>query len=97
MLPQRKRTRLEGFDYSSDRLYFITCCVKHMRHCFGQVVDGRMRLNDYGVIADAQWLWLAEQYPYVKLHAHIIMHSMPGQIICTGFSRLIRSGRDLQR
>ena len=73
MLPQRKPTRLAGFDYSSDRLYFITCCVKHMRHCFGQVVDGRMRLNDYGVIADTQWLWLAEQYPYVRLHAHIIM------------------------
>ena len=73
MLPQRKRTRLAGFDYSSDRLYFITCCVKHMRHCFGQVVDGRMQLNDYGAIADAQWLWLAEQYSYVKLHAHIVM------------------------
>ena len=73
MLPQRKPTRLAGFDYSADRLYFITCCVKHMRHCFGEVINGAMRLNDYGVIADTQWLWLAEQYPYVRLHAHIIM------------------------
>ena len=73
MLPQRKPTRLAGFDYSADRLYFVTCCVKHMRHCFGEVINGAMRLNNYGVIADTQWLWLAEQYPYVKLHAHIIM------------------------
>ncbi len=73
MLPQRKRTRLEGFDYSSDRLYFITCCVRHMRPCFGKVIDGMMQLNRYGVIADQQWLWLAERYPYVRLHEYIIM------------------------
>ena len=73
MLPQRKRTRLEGFDYSSARLYFVTCCVKRMRHCFGEVIGSQMQLNIYGAIADEQWLWLAEQYPYVKLHAHIIM------------------------
>lgn len=64
MLPQRKRVRLEGFDYSSDRLYFITCCVKQMRHCFGEVIGGLMQLNRYGVIANNQWHWLAEQYPY---------------------------------
>ena len=73
MLPQRKRTRLEGFNYRSDRLYFITCCVKHMRHCFGEVVGDQMQLNTYGLIADAQWCWLADQYPYVQLYAHIIM------------------------
>ena len=73
MLPQRKRVRLAGFDYSSDRLYSITCCVKHMQHCFGEVIDGLMQLNHYGVIAYKQWLWLAEQYPYVILHEHIIM------------------------
>ena len=44
-----------------------------MRHCFGEVINGAMRLNNYGVIADTQWLWLAEQYPYVILHAHIVM------------------------
>jgi len=32
-----------------------------------------MHLNGYGKIANQQWLWLEEQYPYVILHSFIIM------------------------
>ena len=99
MLPQRKRVRLAGFDYASDRLYFITCCVKHMQHCFGAVIDGLMQLNHYGVIAYQQWLWLAEQYPYVILHEHIIMPNHMHGIIeidsgMVGIKGGVRAGRD---
>ena len=99
MLPQRKRVRLEGFDYCSDRLYFITCCVKHMRHCFGEVINGLMQLNHFGMIADTQWHWLAEQYPYVKLHAHIIMPNHMHGILEIDSERVgsaggVRGGRD---
>ena len=99
MLPQRKRVRLAGFDYSSDRLYFITCCVKHMQHCFGEVTDGLMQLNHYGVIAYQQWLWLAEQYPYVILHEHIIMPNHMHGILEIDSRRVgieggVRAGRD---
>lgn len=89
MLPQRKPTRLAGFDYRSDRLYFITCCVKHLRHCFGEVIDGTMRLNDYGLIADQQWLWLAEQYSY----DHIIRDARGYKIFRPIFRIIRRSGR----
>lgn len=37
-MKRRKRNRMQGFDYFSDRLYFITNCVKNNRCCFGQVV-----------------------------------------------------------
>ncbi|MFN3942340.1 MAG: transposase [Flavobacterium sp.] len=37
-MKRRKRNRMQGFDYSSNRLYFITNCVKNNRCCFGQVV-----------------------------------------------------------
>ena len=32
-----------------------------------------MHLNTFGKIAETQWIWLARQYSYVKLHAFIIM------------------------
>lgn len=35
--------------------------------------EARMILNEHGKIADRQWYWLAEQYPYVVLHEFIIM------------------------
>jgi putative transposase len=35
--------------------------------------EPRMILNDYGKIADQQWYWLAEQYPYIILHEFIVM------------------------
>lgn len=73
MLPKRKPTRLKGFDYSSDRFYFVTICVQDMRCQLGHVSDGQMHLNEYGQIAQRQWLWLAEQYPYVDLYEFVIM------------------------
>jgi len=73
MLPQRKPNRLQGFDYSSDKLYFVTVCVDKMVCSFGHVSKGEMHLNEYGKIADRQWHWLAEQYKYVALHAFVVM------------------------
>ncbi|WP_348825220.1 hypothetical protein [Flavobacterium aestuarii] len=36
---KRKRNRMQGFDYSSDNLYFVTICVKDRVCCLGVVVD----------------------------------------------------------
>jgi putative transposase len=35
--------------------------------------EPQMILNGYGEIAEKQWYWLAEQYPYVVLHEFIAM------------------------
>ena len=37
------------------------------------VREPQMILNGYGEIAEKQWYWLAEQYPYVVLHEFIAM------------------------
>ena len=40
--------RLPGYDYSQPGGYFITI-VTHNRQClFGEIVNGEMRLNEYG-------------------------------------------------
>lgn len=47
----RKLNRLNGFDYSSNAIYFITICV-HNRICsFGNIVNCEMINNDVGKIA----------------------------------------------
>jgi putative transposase len=84
-------TRLKGFDYSNDNLYFVTTLVKKKLCCFGKIVPTsrdssrqsvdqdhpfpkfQMILNDFGKIVESQWLWLAEQYPYVVLHEFVVM------------------------
>ncbi len=44
----RTSIRFKGYDYSSNGLYFVTsCCVKN-NHFFGEVVEGKMRLNSIG-------------------------------------------------
>src|SRR5665213_2005969 len=35
--------------------------------------EPQMILNEYGKIAEQQWYWLAEQYPYVVLHEFTVM------------------------
>ena len=87
-MKQRKTIRLSGYDYSTDNLYFITSCVQNRICCFGEIHNatdpvlgtGRdpspgqiMILNNYGEIAEKQWYWLSEQYPYVILHAFVVM------------------------
>jgi putative transposase len=90
MLHHRKQNRMRGFDYTYDRLYFITTCVKDRACVFGDIfpidklasiesiyfpysVTHQMVLNPCGTIAAQQWYWLEQQYPYVHLHAFIVM------------------------
>jgi len=72
-LPQRKRNRMLGFDYSTEAIYFITSNCKDRLHHFGEVENGEMILNKFGEIAKNQIEWLATQYPYLIIHNSIIM------------------------
>ena len=104
MMKQRKPNRLPGYDYSQDNLYFVTSCVHDMICCLGNVVgtgrdlslqEPQMMLNEYGEIADQQWYWLAEQYPYIVLHEFIVMPNHIHGIIEINRNAIVRTGRDL--
>jgi putative transposase len=72
-MPNRKLTRLTGFDYSLSRYYFITICVKGHIHSFGAVENGAIRLSENGIIAQKQLIWLKDQFPYIELISYIVM------------------------
>ncbi|WP_241694097.1 hypothetical protein [Capnocytophaga canis] len=48
---KRRSIRLKGYDYSREGLYFITICCQNREHYFGEIVDGKMQLNEIGKIA----------------------------------------------
>jgi REP element-mobilizing transposase RayT len=70
---RRKPNRLKGFDYSSPNQYFVTINTKNKVEHFGLIKDKEMVLNELGQIVFQQWKWLEERYPYVKLHAFVVM------------------------
>jgi len=58
-----------------------------------------MTPNNYAQIAEKQWHWLGEQYPYVVLHAFVVMPNHIHGIIEINRSHMIDcnvgTGRDL--
>jgi len=73
MHPQRKDIRLKGYDYGKPGMYFITLCCAGRKHLFGEIENGRMILNDYGTVANDEWLKICKIRENVKLHEYVIM------------------------
>ena len=76
-------TRLKGWDYGRNAVYFITVCTKNRHHFFGEIIDGIMNLSEIGDIVEFEWLktfylrpdmnlWLGE-YIIMPNHFHAII------------------------
>lgn len=69
----RRSIRLPQYDYAKSGVYFVTICT-HERECvLGDVVDGVMVLNDWGIIADEFWDEVSAHFHGVAIDAHVIM------------------------
>ena len=69
----RRSIRLKGYDYSQAGAYFVTICV-HDREClFGEIVDGEMRMRQFGHIVAAEWIRTAELRPEIELGEYVVM------------------------
>ncbi len=51
----RHSIRVKNYDYSSPGTYFITICTYKRQCLFGEIVNGEMRLNEYGEIVRDEW------------------------------------------
>jgi len=79
----RRSIRLKDYDYTQNGAYFVTLVTYQREPLFGKVVNGEMKLNEWGEIARREWFKTAELRPYVELfedefvvmpnHAHGIM------------------------
>ena len=74
----RRSIRLKGYDYSQAGLYFITMCAQNRLCLFGKIVDdgrGTMicALNEYGRIAEKEWIKTPKMRPNIRLDVFVIM------------------------
>jgi hypothetical protein len=71
----RKPIRLKEYDYSQPGEYFITICTHDHECTFGEIVDGKMRLNKIGKIVQEEWLRTSFIRPGIELD--IFKNKMP--------------------
>ncbi|MBQ8868539.1 MAG: transposase [Oscillospiraceae bacterium] len=77
-LPQRKRTRLKDYDYSSTGEYFVTICTHNKRCIFSSVVGqglapAEIQLSAFGEIVNRELLDLENRYDNIKINKYVIM------------------------
>ncbi|MBU1132275.1 hypothetical protein KKC32_03470 [Patescibacteria group bacterium] len=70
---ERKRNRLQNYDYSQNGLYFVTICTKNKEELFGNVKNEKMILNEYGRIAKKCWREIPRHFPAVELDEFVVM------------------------
>jgi len=61
-LPNRKSLRLNGYDYTQHGAYYITICTQERSCLFGEIVNGKMHLNDTGRMVKHVWEEMAKYY-----------------------------------
>ena len=69
----RRSIRLKGYDYRRSGFYFVTICCYQRQCLFGDIVNGKMQLNQYGEIVSETYQWLSQRYLYINLDEWIIM------------------------
>ena len=69
----RRSIRLPGYDYSQPGAYFVTICVNQRQCLFGDIVDGQMVLNQYGMVVADTYQWLCQHYSYLHTDEWIVM------------------------
>jgi REP element-mobilizing transposase RayT len=90
MKKQRKSIRLKNYDYSQSGFYYVTICSQNRQCLFGDVVNGKMVVNEFGQIINDVFKSLPKHhrvnldvYQIMPNHIHFIL-IIP---YCRGFAR----------
>ena len=69
----RRSIRLKGYGYSQPGVYSVTICSWNRECLFGDIVDGEMRLNEYGVVVEKFINKISDRFNHTELDCSIIM------------------------
>ncbi len=72
-LRRRRPLRLKEFDYAATGAYFVTIVTEGRSSLFGQIIDGKMRLNSAGESINPWWLELKQKFALVETDEFIVM------------------------
>jgi len=65
-------TRLKGWNYGRNAIYFVTICTKDRRHYFGEIINGKMNLSKIG---EVEWLKTFDMRPDMNLWMDGCLHN----------------------
>lgn len=65
--------RFKNWDYGNNGAYFITICTQNRKHFFGEIVNGKMVLNEFGQLAEKYWLEIPDHFSFVRLGEFVVM------------------------
>lgn len=69
----RKPNRLKDYDYSLAGAYFVTLLTKNRVNYFGEIVNGEMKLTQFGKIAEEMWLGIEKIHKNITLGEFVVM------------------------
>lgn len=70
---RRRTIRLPGYDYTQPGAYFVTIVNRQREYLFGEVVESRMVLNDWGYMALNEWRRLEQRFASVCIDDFVVM------------------------
>lgn len=90
----RQSIRLRQYDYAWPGMYFVTICVREKECVLGEVIDGEMRLSEWGRIVHEFWDAIPVHFPNTSIdgrvtmpnHGHVIIkidHDRRGAVAAT--------------
>ncbi|PQV65257.1 REP element-mobilizing transposase RayT [Abditibacterium utsteinense] len=65
--------RYRDYDYRRNGAYHVVICSHERRNVFGEIRDGQMRLNRFGIIVDEEWYLSSEKRAEIVLDTFVIM------------------------
>lgn len=81
--PNRKKIRLEGYDYNTEGLYFITVCTKGKKKLLCEIQEPivgsvvldapQVRMSQYGEIVESRLQVMSDFYENIKLDSFVVM------------------------
>jgi len=83
-MQNRHSIRLRKYDYSLPGSYFVTICTQNKKCLFGNVIDGKMILNDTGKMVQMIWNEIPQYYLGINIDQFQIMpNHIHGIIVIT--------------
>jgi putative transposase len=69
----RRSISLRGYDYSRPGAYSVTICTGHKQAVFGEIVEGKMVLNDVGAMVQDTLRQMPSHYSGCQLDTFVVM------------------------
>ena len=70
---QRLSVRLKEYGCSQPSAYFVTICSWLRGSIFGEIINGKMELNEFGIVVERECLNNIKVLPNIKLDQFVVM------------------------